>query len=76
VIALGLAGKAHDHKAAFTGRIRGIEDPNCLNHLMSAGRYLLTMLAPQNSVYDPHKRERESAQVTVTRRKLTQNHSR
>jgi hypothetical protein len=43
---------------------------------MSAARYLLITLAPANSIYDPNKKEREAVQVSVTRRKLTQNQSR
>ena len=33
-----------------TGENRGIEDPKCANHLMSAARYLLMTLAPTGAI--------------------------
>lgn len=59
-----------------TGENRGIEDPKCPNHLMSAGRYLLTTLVPPGAIYDPAKPERQRVEVSVTRRKLTKNQAR
>jgi phage terminase large subunit len=59
-----------------TGENRGIEDPKCANHLMSAGRYGLTTLVPPNSAFDPNREERENIQVEVTRRRLTENGAR
>jgi hypothetical protein len=59
-----------------TGENRGIEDPKCPNHLMSAARYLLTTLAPTGSMYDPQRKERENVEVSVTRQRLTQNQAR
>lgn len=59
-----------------TGENRGIEDPKCPNHLMSAARYGLTMLVPAGSVYDPLRSEREQMTVSVTRQRLTKNQSR
>jgi hypothetical protein len=65
-------------KITKDGENAGIEDPKCANHLMSAARYGLTMLAGSGSmaVYDPERKTRERVQVTVTRRKLAQNQSR
>lgn len=59
-----------------TGENRGIEDPKCPNHLMSAARYLLTALVPPGAIYDPAKPERQRVEVSVTRRKLTKNQAR
>lgn len=59
-----------------TGENRGIEDPKCANHAMSAARYLLNTLAPPGSLYDPLRKDREQAQVSVTRQKLAKNQSR
>ena len=39
-------------------------------------RYGLTMLAGAGTTYDPHQKERELVQVTVTRRRLSGNQSR
>jgi hypothetical protein len=58
------------------GETVGIEDPKCPNHLMSAARYRLTMLAGEGAIYDPQKKEREHVQVSITRRKLTKNNTR
>ena len=43
---------------------------------MSAARYGLTMLTGSGRTYDPHQKERELVQVTVTRRRLSKNQSR
>jgi hypothetical protein len=43
---------------------------------MSAAGYGLTMLAGAGRTYDPHQKERELVQVTVTRRRLSKNQSR
>ncbi|MBX3498116.1 MAG: phage terminase large subunit [Alphaproteobacteria bacterium] len=59
-----------------TGENRGIEDPKCPNHLMSAARYGLTTLVPAGSVYDPQRKDRERIEVSVTRRRLAKNQSR
>jgi len=59
-----------------TGENRGIEDPKCANHLMSAARYVLTKLVPAGSVFDPHKRERDEVQVRVTRQRQVKNQAR
>lgn len=59
-----------------TGENRGIEDPKCANHLMSAARYGLMTLAPPGSNYDPQREERVRFSVSATRQKLTKNHSR
>jgi hypothetical protein len=60
-------------KVTKDGETAGIEDPKKKNHLMSAARYGLTMLAGAGTTYDPHQKEREMAQVTVTPRRLRQN---
>jgi hypothetical protein len=57
------------------GETSGIEDPKKRNHLMSATRYGLTMLAGAGS-YDPHQKERAAAEVTITRRNLQKNGAR
>jgi hypothetical protein len=54
----------------------GIEDPKCANHLMSAARYALSMFAGEHSMYDPEKRSRDGATVTVTRQRLARNQAR
>lgn len=54
----------------------GIEDPKCANHLMSAARYALTMFAGPGSMYDPERERRDSIEVQVTRRRLTENGAR
>jgi|GEM_PF-4488811 len=59
-----------------TGENRGIEDPKCSNHAMSAARYGLTMFAGENSMYDPHQKDRQRVRVSVTRQKLVKNQSR
>lgn len=59
-----------------TGENRGIEGPKCANHLMSAARYGITMLAPAGSNYDPQHEEQQRVRVSVTRQKLTKNQSR
>ncbi len=59
-----------------TGESRGIEDPKCANHLMSAARYLLTTLAKAGAIYDPHRKDNERVRVSVTRQKLTKNQAR
>ena len=61
-------------KVLKDGDTIGSEDPK--NHLMLAARYGLTMLAGARTTYDPHKQEREVAQVTVTRRKQQKNGAR
>jgi phage terminase large subunit len=55
------------------GENAGIEDPKCANHLMSAARYALSMLAEPGSMYDPGRHRRQSAEVQVNRRRLTEN---
>jgi hypothetical protein len=57
-------------------RDTGHEDPKTKNHTMSAVRYGLTMLAGAGTTYDPHQKEGELVQVTVTRRRLSGNQSR
>jgi hypothetical protein len=42
-----------DWRYAKDGETAGIEDPKKKNHLMSAARYGLTMLAGAGSTYDP-----------------------
>ena len=59
-----------------TGENRGIVDPKCLKYLMSAARYLLTTLAPANSIYDPLRKDRERVEVAVTRQRVTPNGAR
>jgi hypothetical protein len=54
----------------------GVEDPTKPNHAMSATRYGLTILAGVGTIYDPHQKESEPVQVTVTRRRLSKNQSR
>jgi phage terminase large subunit len=51
-----------------TGENRGIEDPKCANHLMSAARYGLSMFAGENSMYDPQKADRAQARAEKARR--------
>jgi phage terminase large subunit len=63
-------------KVSKDGQNVGIEDPKCANHLMSCTRYGLTMFAGKNSMYDPEKRQRDSAEVSINRRKLIENQSR
>jgi hypothetical protein len=63
-------------KVTKDGETSGIEDPKKKNHLMSAARYGLTMLAGAGTGYDPHQKERAVAEVTVTRRKLQKNGAR
>jgi phage terminase large subunit len=58
------------------GETIGVEDPKKPNHLMSAARYGLTTLAASGTTYDPHAKEREAVQVSVTRRKLQKNGAR
>lgn len=58
------------------GEAVGIEDPKCPNHLMSAIRYALSMFAGNESMYNPKRKARESGEVTVTRRRLTENGAR
>jgi hypothetical protein len=53
----------------------GHEDPKKKSRTMSAG-HCLTMLAGAGTTYDPHQKERELVQVTVTRRRLSGNQSR
>jgi len=59
-----------------TGENGGIEDRKCLKYLMSAARYLLTTLAPANSIYDPLRKDRERVEVAVTRQRVTPNGAR
>jgi hypothetical protein len=40
---------------------------------MSAARYGLTMLAGKETLYDPHRHERERVEVSVTRQRLKKN---
>jgi PBSX family phage terminase large subunit len=63
-------------KVTKDGENAGIEDPKCPNHLMSAARYALSMFAGKDSMYDPEKRRRDEIDVSVTRRRLTENGSR
>lgn len=63
-------------KITKDGENAGIEDPKCANHLMSAARYALTMLAGQGRAYDPEKERRQTVEVSVTRRKQQQNQAR
>ena len=63
-------------KVTKDGEAAGIEDPKKKNHLMSAARYGLTMLAGAGTSYDPHKQERAVAEVTITRRKMAKNGAR
>jgi phage terminase large subunit len=63
-------------KVTKNGENAGIEDPKCDNHLMSAARYALTMFAGKDSMYDPEKRRRDEIDVSVTRRRLTENGAR
>jgi hypothetical protein len=58
------------------GETVGVEDPTKPNHAMSATRYGLTILAGAGTIYDPHQKERELVQVTVTRRRLSKYQSR
>jgi hypothetical protein len=63
-------------KVTKDGENAGIEDPKCANHVMSAARYALTMFAGKDSMYDPEKRRRDDVEVSVTRRRLTENGAR
>jgi phage terminase large subunit len=63
-------------KVTKDGDQQGMEDPKKANHAMSAVRYGLDILAAAGTTYDPHQKERESVQVTVTRRKLQKNGAR
>ena len=65
-------------KITKDGENVGIEDPKCPNHLMSAARYGLSMLAGSGamSIFDPARKDRERIQVSVTRQKQTQNQAR
>jgi hypothetical protein len=50
-------------------------DPKCANHLMPAARYALTTLAQAASMYNPERENRKQIEVSVTRRRLTENQS-
>jgi len=63
-------------KVTKDGETASIEGPKKKNHLMSAARYGLTKLAGADTTYDPHQKERELVQVTVTRRRLSKNQPR
>jgi hypothetical protein len=63
-------------KVTKDGEQAGIEDPKKPNHAMSAARYGLTMPAGAGTTYDPHQKEREVTQVTITRRKQQKNGAR
>lgn len=63
-------------KVSKDGEAVGIEDPKKKNHLMSAARYGLNMLAGAGTTYDPHQKERANIEVTIARRKLTKNNAR
>lgn len=63
-------------KITKDGQTVGIEDPKKKNHLMTAARYGLTMLAGTGSVHDPHKLDRQRIEVSVTRQRLKKNGAR
>jgi hypothetical protein len=54
----------------------GIEDPKCANHAMSGIRYGLSTLAAAGWTFDPRREERAQIEVSVTRRRLTENGAR
>jgi hypothetical protein len=56
-------------KVMKDGEQQGIEDPKKPNYAISAARHGLSMLASAGTMYDPHQKEREQLQVTITRRK-------
>jgi phage terminase large subunit len=62
-------------KVTRDGETVGIGDPKKPNHAMSAVRYGLTELAAACTQHDPHQKERDAVQVTVTR-KLQKNSAR
>lgn len=72
----------HDEQESYSWKVMkdgetvGVEDPKKPNHLMSAARYGLTMLAGPGTTYDPSQKERAAVEVAVTRRNLTKNGAR
>jgi hypothetical protein len=60
-------------KITNDGDTHGIEKPKKPNHGMSAVRYGLSILSAPGTQYDPHQKERELVQATVTRRRLENN---